>query len=139
MRPHVIAAVSALHWWLRVTGVSIQPSLDVVTKELLAPDHPGKRLALHLPFILTGEVALQFGIELISFSATRLEYCVEGLKGRILGIARKSNPDAFLTAGGHRQDEVSGAPSPCPFGVYRGGMPVHDVFMEGVLRMAAHC
>ena len=87
--PIVVPTVTTLgrRRWLR--RVSLQPLADVVTVELLAPDHSGQRLTLHGPGIGIREIFLQFSVKRVGLGLPLFQQGVEsGKRVGLHGIAQ---------------------------------------------------
>jgi hypothetical protein len=135
--PVVIPAVLAFSGRRRMCGVTIQPLRDIVVEELLTPHHSRKGLTLHSPLVLTLQAPLQFSVELICLTAARHQHCVEVFETRLPEIAPESHADVDLSTGWHRDDMVCGDLRAGPLGIHRCVVPVDNVFMERILRVAA--
>ena len=132
MGPVAIAAVTALARRRRLPGIAIQPLGNIVVEELLAPDHAGESLALHVPSVRIGDFGLEAGIELVGFAAALLEDLVEAAEVRGRRVA-ELQAEARRAVGGHGDDMVSGRLRAGLRGVDGIAAALHDVVVEGVL------
>ena len=81
------ALLRCVHSWLRprlrsngggwLPRIAAQPLGHVEVKELLAPDHAGKRLTLDKPGVGIGNILLQLGVEFVGFATALSEEGVE--------------------------------------------------------------
>ena len=60
--------VAAFRRWRRLRRVAVQPALHVVAVELLAPDHPGERLAGHQARVVVDVGRDHLGVELVGLA-----------------------------------------------------------------------
>ena len=133
VRPPSIAAGPTLsrRGWLR--RIAVQPAPDVVGVELLAPDHPGKGLPGHEPFILRGRAGDDLPVEVVSFAEAVGQNLVEVVaEGRLGGGL--AQPHAHHL-GGSRVDSQQvprRALAPGPIRVDRGGAG-HHMVVDAVL------
>ena len=69
-------------------GVAFQPPRDVVVVELLAPQHPGERLAKHQCLVGRGGRRRELGVELVRLLATRRDDGCEPVAEQLVGRRR---------------------------------------------------
>jgi hypothetical protein len=77
VRPSAVPPGAAFDGRLRLGGIAVEPSGDVVGVELLQPQHAGKGVPLNAPHILVRDGALHVRIEGVGLGEARTEYVVE--------------------------------------------------------------
>src|SRR5262249_44504736 len=63
--PVAIPSMPSLRWWRRLSRVAVEPLRHVVIIELFAPNHAGKRLALHQASVGIGLFSLDVVVEFV--------------------------------------------------------------------------
>ncbi len=86
VHPAGVATGAALRRRRRLRRVAVEPALDVVAVELLAPDHPGERLAGDQALVVVDTGRDHLGVELVGLSASLVEDLVERRR-RTRGLA----------------------------------------------------
>ena len=89
--PAGVAAAVALLRRRGLGRVAVEPGGDVVVVELLAPQHPGERLAHHQRLVRGRGVGRQVGVELVGFGAAGGGHVVRS-PARRLGRAAAAAP-----------------------------------------------
>ena len=93
MQPLVVAALLPFGRRRRLGGVALQPFAHLVTVKLLAPDHPGERLALDVAFVGGGNAVLQLRVKIVGLKDAPGEDGIEVGKrkwGRRLACLRRA-------------------------------------------------
>ena len=137
MPPVSVAAVPARgrRWWLR--RVALQPSADIEVKELLAPDHSGKRLALDEARIGAVDALLQMRVEVIRLAQPAVKNPLEVRERLGQRAFRQAQPDVRACAPGDLQQIPHCGPGALPGRIDRcGPFPDHTI-MKGIFPVAA--
>ena len=111
MRPLVVTAVRRSARRRRLERIAFEPAWDVVMVKLLAPDHAGEGLALHLPGVVVVELVLQATVKLVGFArraSTLSSNSVERPLEELIGQTQAHAP----AARGHIQYVVEGCLRP---------------------------
>src|SRR5262249_19542254 len=104
--PVAVASGQPLRWWYRSSRVAVEPTVDVVVVELLAPQEPGTRLTQHERLVGDG-VRGKVGVELVRLAVSALHDRVERSSHRAgLVTFAQPHPDLCLGARRDRDDIV---------------------------------
>ncbi|CRM74212.1 hypothetical protein [Pseudomonas sp. 58 R 12] len=92
-----VADIQALGRWRGLRRVAVEPLVYVEIVQLLGPQQPGQRLALHIARIVAGHAMLQGGVELVGLLTALFEQLtrvdlrrVDGRKTQIERFAFKA-------------------------------------------------
>ena len=121
----------------RLGRVAVEPALDVVVVELLAPQHPGERLPHHVRLVVRARRRRQLGVELVRLAAPLRGHVGEVRPRRPPSTPPGRSRSAQLhgLARRHRDAVVERRLGAAALGVDRVGAG-DDVVVDPVLRVA---
>ena len=130
MLPLAIAPIAAAG--RRREPVALEPHLDIVVEELLAPDHAGERLA-HDPVIFGASLGQEFVEKDVCFALPRREHDLAACEGRRERMRRQYEIDANVLTGWDAELVPGGELGASALRVDRIVRAIDDEAMERVL------
>ena len=116
----------------------IQPDVEVVIVVLLAPEHPGQRLAHHAGLVFAGGRRRDRGVELVGLGATLAQHGLEVVAQRITAVERRAEivepqPNRRRSAALDGQTMVRGHLGAAAVGVHGADSPPDHVLVDAIL------
>ena len=135
VEPAPVAAVAAGGRRPRLGRIAVEPALDVVVVELLAPEHPRERLPHHARLVVGAGRRRQLRVELVRLAPPVGHDAAEvhpGRGGRAAGRSRRRS--STVSPAGTVRRVVEGGLRAAALGVDGGGT-ADDVIVDPVLRV----
>jgi len=120
----------------RLAGVAVKPLRNVEVVELLIPEHPGERLALHSAHVFVCDARVDGVIERVRLADVPREDLVEVTKGIGLSRPRQAQAKLDLSPGRHRAPPNRSHLRPSLGGVDGVLAALDDEIIEAVLEEA---